>query len=193
MERDQISSTQTGGDWGFCLNVSGDKYKGKRVIEPKVLLACQPTNTNQYKDSTSGNENKVSVQQRNEAEQSRFCRSDGKQEGNLNYFQKELFKFEMELHLKMQRNEQDHLVCHDIIEPSEWEGTPKGHLVQLPFNKQGHPQLHPALRAPSSLTPGIPMLHHPTLQLSLLHGCFSPADHESFLSLLQSIVYHRRQ
>ena len=33
---------------------------------------------------------------------------------------------------------------------TEWlqlEGTLKGHLVQLPCNEQGHPQLHQVLRA----------------------------------------------
>jgi len=41
---------------------------------------------------------------------------------------------------------------HRIIEPFQLEGTLKGHLVHLPCNKQGHPQLHQVLRAPSSLT-----------------------------------------
>jgi len=31
---------------------------------------------------------------------------------------------------------------HRIIEPLELEGTFKGHLVQLPCNKQGHAQLY---------------------------------------------------
>lgn len=67
MERNQISSTRTGEKVeDCCLNISGDKHQG--AIKPKALLAHQQTNTNQYKESTSGNENKVSVQQRNEAE-----------------------------------------------------------------------------------------------------------------------------
>ena len=37
----------------------------------------------------------------------------------------------------------------------ELEGTLKGHVVQVPCNEQGHPQLHQVLRAPSSLTLGI--------------------------------------
>ena len=40
----------------------------------------------------------------------------------------------------------DALICaswfHRIMEPFELEGTFKGHLVQLPCNEQGHPQLH---------------------------------------------------
>ena len=42
-----------------------------------------------------------------------------------------------------------------IIELFELEGTLKGHLVQLPSNEQGHPQLHQKLRAPSHLILGI--------------------------------------
>ncbi|XP_040527467.1 uncharacterized protein LOC770295 isoform X2 [Gallus gallus] len=42
--------------------------------------------------------------------------------------------------------------CLRIIESFELEEAPKGHLVQLPRNKQGHLQLHQVLSAPSSLT-----------------------------------------
>ena len=41
---------------------------------------------------------------------------------------------------------------HRIIQSFELEGTLKGHLAQLPCNKQGCLQLHKVLRAPSSLT-----------------------------------------
>lgn len=41
--------------------------------------------------------------------------------------------------------------CRRIIESFELEEALKGHLVQLPRNKQGHLQLHQALAAPSSL------------------------------------------
>jgi len=36
---------------------------------------------------------------------------------------------------------------HRIRRLFELEGTIKGHLVQLPYNAQGHPQLHQVLRA----------------------------------------------
>ena len=39
-----------------------------------------------------------------------------------------------------------------IMESFELERTFRGHLVQLPCNEQGHPQLHQVLRAPSSPT-----------------------------------------
>ena len=39
-----------------------------------------------------------------------------------------------------------------IIESFELEGTFKGHLVQIPCNEQGHPQLHQVHRAPFILT-----------------------------------------
>ena len=38
-----------------------------------------------------------------------------------------------------------------IIQSFELEGTLTGHLVQLPCNEQGHPQLHQVLRAWPSL------------------------------------------
>jgi len=41
---------------------------------------------------------------------------------------------------------------HRITELFELEQSPKGHLVQLPCNEQGHLQLYQVLRAPSSLT-----------------------------------------
>lgn len=43
------------------------------------------------------------------------------------------------------------LSINSIIEPFELEGTRKGHLVQLPCNEQGYPQLYQVLRALSSL------------------------------------------
>jgi len=44
---------------------------------------------------------------------------------------------------------------HRIKELFELEGPLEGHLVQLPCNEWGHPQLHQVLRAPSSLTLGV--------------------------------------
>jgi len=44
---------------------------------------------------------------------------------------------------------------HSITELFELEQSPKGHLVQLPCNEQGHLQLYQVLRAPSSLTLGV--------------------------------------
>jgi len=91
------------------------------------------------------------------------------------------------------------LVFHRIIELLELERTLKGHLAQLPCNKQRHLQLHQVLRAPSSLTLSaykdggcihhlsgqpVPVPHHPhseEKQLSALFqlcyystGCESP-------------------
>ena len=42
-----------------------------------------------------------------------------------------------------------------FTESLELEGTLKGHLVQLPCNEQGHPQLDQVLRALSSLTSNV--------------------------------------
>ena len=56
---------------------------------------------------------------------------------------------------------------HRIIEPSELEGTLKGHPVQLPCNERGHPQLDQVLRAPSSLTLNASRNGAPTASLAL--------------------------
>jgi len=48
------------------------------------------------------------------------------------------------------------------------EGTCKGHLVQLPCNEQGQPQLPQVLRAPSSLTLNVSKDGSPTTSLGNL-------------------------
>lgn len=73
---------------------------------------------------------------------------------------------------------------HRTVEPSELEGTPKGHPVQPPCNAQRHSQLHQVLRTPSSLmSPGMghPSYHVLTrtglLMLKALQKAFAaPAE-----------------
>jgi len=52
-----------------------------------------------------------------------------------------------------------------VIESFELEGTLKGHLVQLPYSEQGHPQLNQVFRAPSSLILNV--------SLGILCQCFT--------------------
>ena len=58
-----------------------------------------------------------------------------------------------------------------IIELFNLEETFKGHLVQLPCNKQGHAELHQVLRVLSSLPLGV--IRASTTSLSNLFQCFS--------------------
>ena len=60
-----------------------------------------------------------------------------------------------------------------IMESFELEGTLKGHLVPLFCNEQGHPQLHQELRAPSSLTLGVPKDETSTASLGNLCQCLT--------------------
>jgi len=63
--------------------------------------------------------------------------------------------------------------CLRIIESFELEEAPKGHLVQLPRNKQGHLQLHQVLSAPSSLTLRASRYGAATASLGILFQCLA--------------------
>ena len=49
----------------------------------------------------------------------------------------------------------------------------KGHLVQLPCNEQGHPQLYEVLKAPTSLTLNVSRDGSSTTSLGNLFYCFT--------------------
>ena len=64
------------------------------------------------------------------------------------------------------------MICR-IIESFQLEGTLKGHLVQLPCNKQGHLQLHQELRALGSLTLDVSRDGAPTTFVGNLCQCLT--------------------